>query len=510
MAKSRDNLPHPIQTAGKILAEKLRTLSIPAPIQSAGNADAAQTPQQGDDSLPVIRLEIEIEKTDLTAWLAAQQADVKTYFSSRDAGDREIAGIGVTDCFYLAETTEYKKAFGHMRKHLSAQSPDLRYYGAFSFTPCSTSGQWKSFGSCRFIIPRIELGHVSNRWFLACNIKNPHTSFINEAGKNGVSRHDKMSLHDKETPPFAMNNTDREALAGELERLCMPVAGYSAASPGMGKILSRQNTPTYDKWKKNITREVNQIKEGRYHKVVLARKVDLLFDHPQEPLAYLAGLKKLPAKRYDFLFLTADGCAFLGSSPERLYKREGKTIKSEAIAGTRRRGRGDLEDENLAGDLLDSDKERREHDFVMDTVKRQLAPLCSTLKGDDHKRLLKLKEGQHMVSYLEGILKEAVTDDLLVSTLHPTPAVGGCPLPEALNVIAKCEPFERGWYSGVIGAVGFDSCDFTVGLRSGLIEGNRLSLFSGVGVVDGSDAHEEWNEVDCKIANFLDIASQTK
>jgi menaquinone-specific isochorismate synthase len=120
-----------------------------------------------------------------------------------------------------------------------------------------------------------------------------------------------------------------------------------------------------------------------------------------------------------------------------------------------------------------------------------------------------LKETQHLISQFQGILKEGITDDVLLETLHPTPAVGGCPLNEALRAIDESETFKRGWYAGVIGTVGQNDCDFAVGLRSGRIDQKGLSLYSGVGIVEGSIPEDEWYEVDSKITTFMEMFMET-
>ena len=85
----------------------------------------------------------------------------------------------------------------------------------------------------------------------------------------------------------------------------------------------------------------------------------------------------------------------------------------------------------------------------------------------------------------------------------PTPAVGGYPARRALRAIAEMETFDRGWYAGLVGWVGRDAAEFAVAIRSGLFEGSRLSVFAGAGIVAGSEAGVEWQELDCKMNHFV-------
>jgi menaquinone-specific isochorismate synthase len=72
-----------------------------------------------------------------------------------------------------------------------------------------------------------------------------------------------------------------------------------------------------------------------------------------------------------------------------------------------------------------------------------------------------------------------------------------------VDYIRAHEPFDRGWYAGPVGWVGPESGEFAVAIRSGLVHGNALSLYSGAGIVDGSTPDGEWSEIDTKLSNAL-------
>ena len=76
---------------------------------------------------------------------------------------------------------------------------------------------------------------------------------------------------------------------------------------------------------------------------------------------------------------------------------------------------------------------------------------------------------------------------------------------EALAEIWAAEPFDRGWYAGPVGWIGANEAEFAVGIRSGLVRGRSLSLFSGAGIVEGSVSEAEWAEVEQKIGDFTGI-----
>ena len=415
-----------------------------------------------------------MEEQPLLPWLAAQPHLDKFYLSGRDAGETKRAMIGIAHSLYHPENLDYTGAFAHMRQYLPGENSQARFYGGFAFAPGHIDSDWEPFGTGHFFMPRFELALRDLQTYFACNV------VLNKENKEGDLHH-------------ILSDLEQVRFSGYRE-LALP-----------GKLRSREDFPDYRQWLENLTRVGAEIRGNLYKKVVLARKVVLTFDTAIDPAAVLARLEDLPSRRYHFLFQFDGKQAFVGSSPERLYKRMGRRIESEAVAGTRLRGKEGEDDVRLARELIDSDKEQREHDFVLESIETGLRPFCLSLEADRQKGLLKLKEGQHLVSYFNGILKEHVTDEMLMAALHPTPAVGGCPLGRALAAISRFEPFKRGWYAGALGAVGGDSADFAVGLRSGLIDENRVFLFSGGGIVEGSVPEAEWLELEGKISNFMNI-----
>ena len=211
----------------------------------------------------------------------------------------------------------------------------------------------------------------------------------------------------------------------------------------------------------------------------------------------LKTLKRVTPDSYHFAF-EFQGVVFLGASPERLYKRQGRAIISEALAGTKPMGVD-------AKVLLNSPKDRHEHQLVVDVIAGDLGPLCGRLAYQHRPHIRTLSNGYHLATGFQGYLKDGVKDEDILQSLHPTPAVGGFPKNFALNFIHTREPFGRGWYAGPLGYVGLDRAEFVVGIRSGLVKGKRLSVFAGAGIVRGSNPADEWQEIENKISNFIKI-----
>ena len=136
---------------------------------------------------------------------------------------------------------------------------------------------------------------------------------------------------------------------------------------------------------------------------------------------------------------------------------------------------------------------------------RRLEPLTTDLRADEEPELLKLERKQHLISRISASVLPGVANAQLLQALHPTPAVGGMPRDKALEWIQTLEPFARGWYAAPVGWLGVDACEFAVAIRSGLVAGNEVSVYSGAGIVQGSDPEAEWQEIENKISDFVKV-----
>ena len=266
----------------------------------------------------------------------------------------------------------------------------------------------------------------------------------------------------------------------------------------MPAILRRTDHPTRQEWTTIVDNALRLLGESDLQKIVLARRIDLRYETRLDPWQLLSSLRGKVINSYLFGFQPSEGTAFIGVSPERLYSRRGRLIESEALAGTRPRGTGDT-DRRFAEELLHSRKDTREHQVVIDVIRRLLEQLCHTVRVDRTISVRKLIAVQHLACAFEGNLNEHTTDSDILRTLHPTPAVCGYPVDKAGDEIARLEPFDRGWYAGPVGWVGKEAADFAVGIRSGLINDDTLSLFAGAGMVEGSTPESEWREIEAKL-----------
>ncbi len=419
----------------------------------------------------IIRCKVEIENVAAMQWLACQSIQVKTYWANRNQ-EFKMAGVGIAHEISGQDVPDLNQLFDELQSLLNPNHPNLRYYGGFQFNKESHVGKgWESFGAYRFIIPQFELHRSVKGTFLVSN----------HYFQPGVENQLETLIADLDELQFDVTLSDWEERA----------------------VLHRKDIPNRTDWDQSILTALDDMEAGKYEKVVLARKAVLTFNDPVDPAAYLLRLRRMSEETFNFYFQTDESHAFLGATPERLFKRKGRTIHTEAIAGTRPRGKTTRDDERFARALLNSDKELREHGIVVDVIDNVLKKHCKQLSVDEDVEIIRLSHVQHLGKHFSGELEDDTSDADLIKDLHPTPAMGGYPTDIALKAIEELEPFNRGWYAAPIGFVGYDHTEFVVAIRSALVEKEQVCLYSGAGIVLGSDPAEEWQEIEDKISKFL-------
>jgi len=247
------------------------------------------------------------------------------------------------------------------------------------------------------------------------------------------------------------------------------------------------------------------IAAGEVNKIVLARAQDMRAGEPLHPLRLLNGLRERFTDCYSFSVSNGCGHSFIGASPERLVRVSKGMLETEALAGSARRGQSASEDAALGAALLASEKDRREHQHVLDSICRRLAPLGLVVDFPAEPTLRKFANVQHLHTPVRANLPTGVSLLTALAQLHPTPAVGGTPRDAAVARIRELEGFSRGLYAGAIGWVNSrGGGEFLVGIRSALIEGDTARVYAGAGIVAGSDPDREFGETELKFSAMRD------
>jgi len=353
-----------------------------------------------------------------------------------------------------------------------------RLFGGFAFhgdDKANGDSPWTGFPDAQFVLPAVQVvADDAETWLVA-----------NATGANAPAR--------------ATERLDR--WTGRIEDLDTVDPGQ-APKPGIER---RTYTPDEAGWRRQVEAAVDRIAEGSLRKVVLAQALTAdLAGELSVPAAY-ARLTRTHPECFRFVVAPRQGGQFFGATPERLVTREGRTVRTEALAGSTGRGDTPAEDEWLARELQDSGKDVHEHELVVEAIKEQLAPYATAVSTGD-RTVKKLATVQHLQTPITADLAEDDHVLALVRALHPTPAVGGLPPDEALETIIETEAFERGWYASPVGW--FDAAGngtFAVAIRSAVASERRATLFAGNGIVADSDPDREWDEVQLKYPPVLDV-----
>lgn len=421
----------------------------------------------------LIRIQLLIENLDIVEWLRGQDSDVKTYWRDRE-GRFEMAGLGAADIVSGSLMPDYTALITRLDEYLDPDLDAIRYYGGIRFNHKHFSDfKWQPFSSYRFIVPQIEIFREAQKTFLACNF---------------LVREDEDFAH------------VIKGLSLQIQSISFN-KNYPKSS--LDAPTAREDFPNRAGWASNISRALDEFRQNYLQKIVLARKSRFIFNRPIDPIDLLWRLRLNNHRAYYFCFQPKRNVAFIGGTPEQLYSRDGDELSTEAVAGTRRRGKTNAEDLQLEEDLLNSEKDVREHRFVVDSIHNTLDKLCSKVDVQDGLSVLKLSTIQHLRKTFNGKLLDDADDSKILAHLHPTPAVGGVPGARAMEKIDEIEKFDRGWYAGPVGWYAGNKTEFAVAIRSGLVFDNQLTLYSGAGIVEGSDDLKEWEEIENKISGFL-------
>ncbi len=223
------------------------------------------------------------------------------------------------------------------------------------------------------------------------------------------------------------------------------------------------------------------------------------------------GLRTVNPSPY-MTYLKLGDLTLVGASPEPLVRVEGRRVMTRPAAGTRRRGATPEEDALLAEELLADAKERAEHVMLVDLGRNDLGRVAEigTVQLESFMEVERYSHVMHIVSTVEGMLREQYTALDALAAAFPAGTVSGAPKVRAMEIIDELEPTRRGPYAGATGYYGIDGrLDTCITLRTALIKGNHAYFQAGAGVVADSVPSVEYEETRNKagaIVRALEVA----
>lgn len=259
----------------------------------------------------------------------------------------------------------------------------------------------------------------------------------------------------------------------------------------------------YDSFIEKVIKALSKIRDNKLTKIVVAQALEIYSDSSFNLIQSLQNLRYNHPDCYIFCISNNQEDYFVGASPERLLSIQDNQLVTDALAGSAPRGEREYEDQILGEKLLNSDKEKREHETVSDFIVEHLSQLDLKPKKASL-QLLKLRNIQHLWTPIYAHIPFNLKPLEIIAQLHPTPAVAGVPIDIACQEIKNYENFDRSLYAAPLGWIDCDhNCEFIVGIRSALIKNNKARLYAGAGIVAGSNPQQELTEIKLKFQPLL-------
>jgi anthranilate synthase component 1 len=292
------------------------------------------------------------------------------------------------------------------------------------------------------------------------------------------------------SPRAAYQDAVRRITAIE-ERLQTPVDLRPRVS-GASAALTSNLTP--EQFREMVRRARELIFEGDIIQAVLSQRFS--GELPADPITLYRALRLINPSPYTF-FLKVGEHLLVGSSPEVMVRLTGDRAELRPIAGTRPRGATEQEDRALADELLADEKERAEHVMLVDLGRNDLGRVAApaSVQVKDFMTIERYSHVMHIVSTVQATLADGLDAFDLIRATFPAGTLSGAPKIRAMEIIHELEPQPRGAYGGAVGYIGYDgNMDLAITIRTLEIDGHRVAVQAGAGIVYDSDPDKEYQE----------------
>ncbi|GBD03322.1 Anthranilate synthase component 1 [bacterium HR19] len=254
-----------------------------------------------------------------------------------------------------------------------------------------------------------------------------------------------------------------------------------------------------------VSKAIKRIYDGDCIQVVLSRAKEFELSDANA-LSFYRILRLKNPSPYMYILDFGD-IKIVGTSPEVLVRVEGRKAEVRPIAGTRRRGETEEEDKKLELELLSDEKEMAEHVMLVDLARNDLGRVCSpgTVKVKKFAIIEKYSRVMHIVSEVEGEVREGVSEFEVFRGAFPAGTVVGAPKIEAAKIIAELEKEKRGPYAGAVGYFSADgNIDTAILIRTAFFNKNKMRIQAGAGIVFYSQPEREFFETESKMKALED------
>jgi isochorismate synthase len=445
--------------------------------EAAGRAFIERTLAVGERGLTAIVLRA--PDAPLTVLPAVLPDDVASVWHR--SGDRSFAGIGVAGAVEVRGADRRRQLRDGVESLLGrlqvVAEPDVApvrpaLVGGLSFAPGWADACWEGFGDGSFVL---------HRWLYERAESATLTLVVDASETNDGGAAELLDQYDRIVA----------ALATADEQLFLP------GEPAGGQAAVHQ-MPMVD-WIEHVRSIQRELAGGAFVKLVAARRCDVDAEG-LDALSVVARMANDFPECTAFLFRRG-ARAFVGATPEMLFKTRGQNVESQALAGSLQAQGGGGSREAL---LTHSRKNLGEHDVVVRAIVDGLSEHCTAIEHPVEPEVVHVRNLIHLSTPIRAELREGAHAVDLLEALHPTPAVGGVPRHESIGWIVEHEAAPRGWYSGPIGWIDTaGDATFRVALRCGVVDARGARVYTGAGIVADSNPAAEYHETSLKQRPFL-------
>ncbi|MFT7618078.1 MAG: para-aminobenzoate synthetase component 1 [Planctomycetota bacterium] len=254
----------------------------------------------------------------------------------------------------------------------------------------------------------------------------------------------------------------------------------------------------------SVGRIHDYIREGEAYQVNLTQRFLLALE--ESPIAAFERIRANHPAPFGAL-LEYGKSAILSHSPESFVRIDGSLVESRPIKGTIHRSSDPTEDERLKKTLLESKKDQAELAMIVDLIRNDMSRVCRPMSVNvtEHAVIKSAPTVHHLVSTVEGRLKDGMDFFDLLQASWPGGSITGVPKISAMHIINELENLRRGPYTGSVGYVGIDGrSEWSIAIRTMILENGYARVHGGGGIVIDSDPESEFEESVVKVAGILD------
>lgn len=305
-----------------------------------------------------------------------------------------------------------------------------------------------------------------------------------------------------------------EAYANAKKRLreLKDALKYSVSAP---VVKATQSHPAERSFAKTdylvaVERAKELIAAGEFMQVQVGQRISKRFT--ESPLSLYRALRSLNPSPYMYYYHFGE-FHVVGASPEILVRQEktdeGTKVTIRPLAGTRPRGASPEADKAIEQELVNDPKERAEHVMLIDLARNDIGRIAKvgSVKVTEAFAVERYSHVMHIVSNVEGMLKDGMTNMDVLKATFPAGTLTGAPKVHAMELIDQFEPTKRGIYGGACGYLSYaGDMDVAIAIRTGIIKDQTLHVQAAAGVVADSVPEMEWRETEHKARALLRAA----